>query len=337
MAVRLLDAFSQYFSDGGEVLTDGQLRFLVSGTNDLLDTFSDINLANPNANPLPLLAGGRVPSCFGQNRYYKIQLEYTDGTIIQTFDPVGGSVADGEFGAWNNQVVYNKDQISYYNSKFWRSLANGNQDNEPGVDAGWAEIKFNEVWSSTVAYPINFIVQRSGKLYFAVTATLAGDDPATTPNKWQLYNGLPIWGSGATYAQYERVIYNGYIHVSQQNTNLNHTPSTSGDAWWIPEWMTIPAFNEVLSLSGGGTLTARFAHELNDSSTYTIPAANSVPAKTVFVAGKTDQYKGQNPVVQRSGADVIRFGGGTDTALRFSAPYGHSLRFVSNGSNEWSI
>lgn len=338
MAVRLLDAFSQYFSDGGEVLTDGQVRFLVSGTNDLLDTFSDINLANPNANPLPLLAGGRVPSCFGQNRYYKIQLEYTDGTIIQTFDPVGGPAAEGEFGVWGNATVYNKDQITYYNSKFWRSLANGNQGNEPGVDAGWAEIKFNEGWDSAVAYPINFIVQRSGKLYFSVTATLAGDDPLTTPNKWQLYNGLPIWGAGATYAQYERVIYNGATHVSQQNTNLNHTPTDAGDTWWKPEWQTVDGLTQVKYLSGGGILSPRWDNWITDSLSYSIPAANTVPANTQLVVTKPDKYRTNTPTITPSGGDYFEWSGANDfDGVQLLTSHIEVLKFISNGSNSWRI
>jgi len=339
MAQRLLDAFSQYFSNGGEVLTDGQLRFCVSGgsTSDLLDTFSDINLENPNANPLPLEAGGRVPDCFGYNRYYKIILEFTDGTKIQEFDPVGGPSSGGEFGPWNNELVYNKNQIVTHSNRFWRSVDNGNQGNEPSTTSDWIEIKFIQEYSSSVAYSVGDYATYDGGLYKCVQAA-TGQNPNTAHAYWQRMHNIPHWGSTATYRQYDLAIdSNGVVQVSQQNSNTNHNPVGDSGTWWMPYWATIPNTNTVLSMSGGGTLTARYAHELTDSSTYTLPAANSVPANTILQCFKTDTNRTAQPVVQRAGSDLIQWSGGTDTTYTFDYGYSRSRIFKSNGVDRWRV
>jgi len=233
MAQRLLDAFSQYFSNGGEVLTDGQLRFCISGgsVSQLQDTFSDINLENPNPNPLPLEAGGRVPSCFGSDAYYKIRLEFTDGTLIQEFDPVGGPSSDGELSGWNNELVYNQNQTTYYSNRYWRSVDNGNQGNIPGTTDDWAEIKFIEQYLAGVEYPIHFIVQDSGIIYRSLQATNTGHTPASNPNWWERIGSIPIYSTAATYAQYDLVLSSGDEYQSLQNNNLNHAVTDS--AWWV--------------------------------------------------------------------------------------------------------
>ena len=87
---RFVNPFGQYFDDAGNPLISGQLRFLDSGTNTLANTYSDINLATPNVNPLPLTASGRLPSCFLANKYYKVRLETSAGVLIEERDPVGG-------------------------------------------------------------------------------------------------------------------------------------------------------------------------------------------------------------------------------------------------------
>ena len=341
MTSRLIEAFEQFLNDDGTPIADGQLRFLVAGstgTSAFQDTFSDINLSNPNPNPLPIQATGRIPAVWVPDLFYRIRYERTDGTLIKEVDYVGSPETQGQWGAWNNETVYTIDKIVYYSGKFYRSNTGGNQDNQPDISSEWSELDVPEKYSNTVTFGLHKLVYEAGILYVSMQADNLNHSPSTSHAWWQRVNNIPHWGSTTPYRHYDLAIdSNGVVVVSQQNNNLNHNPVGDSGTWWRPYWQTIQAFNEVLQLTGGGTLTARFSHDLNDSSTYTLPAANSVPAKTVLIAGKTDQFKGQNPVVQCAGSDIIRYGGGTDTAIRFGAPYGHSLKIVSNGSNEWSI
>lgn len=335
---RIIVPLEQFFDDAGDPLIDGLLYFYETGTNTALDTFSDVNLVNVNTNPLPLTAAGRCPNAYGYNRLYRVVLKTSAGVQILQRDNVGSFAAESAFSAWIFDKTYLKSEIVTYGYKYYRSNVDGNIGNAPDSTGQWSELDIPEKYSSTVTYGLHKLVYDAGTLYISAQAGNVGNATATAHAWWQRVNNIPHWGSTSTYRHYDLAIdSNGVVVVSQQNANINHNPVGDSGTWWRPQWQTIAAFNEVLQLSGGGLLTARFTHELNDSSTYTLPLANSVPAKTVLICGKSETFKAQNPVLQRSGSDVIRYGGGTDTELRFSAPYMHSLRFVSNGSNEWSI
>ena len=345
MAQRLLDAFSQYFSNGGEVLTDGQLRFCVSGgsTSDLLDTFSDINLDNPNTNPLPLEAGGRVPDCFGYDQYYKIRLEFTDGTLIQEFDPVGGPASAGEFGPWNNEKVYSKSQIVTSGNRYWRSVDNGNQGHEPSTTSDWAEIKFIEQYLAGVEYPIHFIVQDAGLIYRGLQAANTGHTPASYPDWWELIGSIPKYSTKVTYAQYERSYIGSVVYVSQQNTNLNHDPLTdTAYTWWKPESRinleASPQLTQVKYLSGGGNLFAEWDNWLTDSNSYALPAANTVPANGALVVTKPDKYRTSTPTVTLTGGDYLESSAANDFGgIQLLNTRLEVFKFISNGSNGWRI
>ena len=90
-------------------------------------------------------------------------------------------------------------------------------------------------------------------------------------------------------------------------------------------------------MTGGGALTPFTAHDLTDSSTYTLPRASTVAIGGFIDAVKPEQYKGFQPIVSRSGSDLIRYNGGTDTSVRYTLNYRSGLRYKSNGVDEWSI
>jgi hypothetical protein len=340
MPQRFTNPVIKYTTDTLKTLPGALLYFYENGTSTPKVVYQDVALTTPHTNPVVASSAGNFAPIFLAGTY-RVELKSAAGVTQSGWpvDNVGGEETQGQFDDWSSITSYYEgDLVTGSNGLRYQAKAlQPNLNRDPLTSPTyWQEVRFTSEYNALSTYAVGDWVYYLGNWYKCkVIAT--GQTPSVNSAYWDAEKNLFQWNSTTTYAANAYVFEGDIRYKSMQGTNLNHTPTDAGDAWWIPEWMTIPAFNEVLSLSGGGTLTARFAHELNDSSTYTIPAANSVPAKTVFVAGKTDQYKGQNPVVQRSGSDVIRYGGGTDTSLRFSAPYGHSLRFVSNGSNEWSI
>ena len=91
----------------------------------------------------------------------------------------------------------------------------------------------------------------------------------------------------------------------------------------------------VIPQTGGGTLTALRINELHDGSTYTLPLANSVVINQIITIALPDTFRAFNPVVQRSGADLIRNNSGVHSDFNFSSPT--TVQLTSNGVDEWEI
>jgi hypothetical protein len=87
--------------------------------------------------------------------------------------------------------------------------------------------------------------------------------------------------------------------------------------------------------SGGGTLLADSINEVRDSSTYTIPLANSVPANTTLTVSILDLYKSFTPTAAVSGSDTISYSGGTDTSIVFDSTTSLNLVLISDGVSDW--
>lgn len=339
---RIIDPLDQFFDDAGDPLVNGLLYFYETGTNTPLNTYADVNLTIPNANPLPLTGAGRCPNAYGSNQLYRVVLKTADGVQIMQRDNVGSTGAEGNFTAWNNERTYNYPEIVQYANKFYMSATNGNQDNTPDTATQWIQIRFFNEYEATFSYSADDYVTYNGILYVSVAGSNLGNAPSSNPNKWQKVNGLPVWGNATTYQQYDRVRVGSAVYVSVQNTNLNHDPVTdTAYTWWKPasriDLEANPQLLQIKSLTGGGNLSAEWINAPTDSGTYSLPLANSVPANTVLMVSKRERYRTNTPVVQRSGSDTITASAGTDTALTFDYPYKTDILFTSNGSNTWSI
>lgn len=99
----------------------------------------------------------------------------------------------------------------------------------------------------------------------------------------------------------------------------------------------ITGYNQVEIQTGGGALDLYKSNWITDALTYTLPAANSVPAGTVIQVEQGETYKALEPVISRSSTDLIRYSAGTDTTVTLDSAAPEMLRFISNGTDEWSI
>ena len=92
---RVLGQFVQYFLNDGSVNAGGSVTFYETDLTTLKNTYSDMGLTVPNANPLPLDADGRLSAdCWGSGVYGAV-LKDASGTTIQTLNNVQAGTDPG--------------------------------------------------------------------------------------------------------------------------------------------------------------------------------------------------------------------------------------------------
>lgn len=192
---RVIKAFAQFFDGAGDPLVLGWLEFLASGTtNTQKNTYSDVNLTLPNANPIQLDAEGRCPNVFGQG-IYKVKLYSHDpvtgmpNVLLQEFDNVVadyGSPGAGEnFEEWRYESIYEVNHIVTYNEEYFKSTLSNNEGNTPGLTSTyWEKIDFLRYWNPNVTYRIDDVVVYSGAMYFSLINGNLNNIPFTSPAEW---------------------------------------------------------------------------------------------------------------------------------------------------------
>jgi hypothetical protein len=176
---------TQYEDDAGNPLISGKIFIFESGTTTPKDTFADINLTLLNTNPIILTAAGRQPNVFFSGSI-KAVLTDSDENQIQVIDPIGGEGLEGSFSDWNSLTIYNIPDIVVADDKFYISITDGNQNNDPTTDlTNWTEIKFTRVWNTNETYPLNALVQAiDGSLYKSTIDNNTANDPLTDVVNW---------------------------------------------------------------------------------------------------------------------------------------------------------
>lgn len=298
---RYINPIPQYFTNDGKVLSGGKLYFYKSGTSDPLDTFADSALTIINPNPIILTAAGRTPNVFYEGSA-KVKITDSSDITITELDPVGGEQTAGEWGLWNAFIVYEKGAIVRgADDKFYISIADSNSNNNPTTPSPtyWTEIKNLKVWNTNESYAIGDVVQDS-----------AGS----------------LWKS----------LINGNIaNNPTSDSGTNWIPAISGAK--VPEVATLETRTTTAILQvGGGTLSALRLNRLSDSSTYTLPLANSVSANQWLDVTLPNEFSAFTPTVQRGGSDTITDSVGTDTSILFDSG-AITIRLVSDGVSDWSL
>jgi hypothetical protein len=227
---RFGDLDTQYFDDAGDPLVNGKIYFYESGTTTLKNTFADVNQSIPNTNPVILTAAGRQPNIFFDG-VAKAILTTNSGTQILVRDPVGETATD--FGdEWVATKVYNaNDVVIGSDGVYYRSLVNGNQNNNPVTSTGSWSLLYSVEWNAGITYQEGAVVTYDGEQYQSLQGSNLNQNPSSASSYWVLLSFA--WLSTATYSDGQNVVgTDGILYTSLQNSNTGNDPATS-PAYWV--------------------------------------------------------------------------------------------------------
>lgn len=170
----------QYFTAENKILVGGKVYYFNAGTSTPKTTYSDEDETIPNSHPVILDAAGRLPDVFFTGTAKQI-LKDSDDIQIWERDNVGSVEQISDFNAYSLNISYDAGDIVKFAGGFYLSLQNSNQNNQPNsAFAFWAEVRFIEVYNSTVDYPLGRIIQTSdGNMWKCVNSPNQGNSPST--------------------------------------------------------------------------------------------------------------------------------------------------------------
>ena len=245
---------------------------------------------------------------------------------------------------WDARIPYQTNNRVIYSGALYESLTDDNVNHTPSSSSAyWHQINEENVWNPTVTYGATAIVMCNGVRYHSQQGSNLNQNPTTSQNYWLEEKLHYKWNAGHTYASGDYAYEGELRYVSQQSSNTNHQPSTDTTyTWWKPQSRldleTNAQLIKIKYLSGGGALFAEWDNWLTDSSSYSIPAANTVPANTQLVVTKPDKNRTGTPTITPSGGDYLEWSGANDFAgIQLLTSRIEVLKFVSNGSNGWRI
>jgi hypothetical protein len=220
---------AQYFDDAGDPLSSGKIYFYETGTTTLKDTFSDINQTIANTNPVILTAAGRQPNIFFSGTAKAILVDKNNVQILVR-DPIGQTAS--VFGdGWVATKIYSADAVVLgSDGQYYRSLAAGNQNNDPTSTSGYWTLLYSVEWNAGITYQTGAVVTYNNLQYQSLQNSNLNNNPASVTAYWASI--AFAWLSTRTYAIHENVVgTDGILYTSLQNSNTGNVPASSGSYW----------------------------------------------------------------------------------------------------------
>ena len=264
---------AQYFDDAGDPLSNGKIYFYETGTTTLKDTFSDINQTIANTNPVILTAAGRQPNIFFSGTAKSILVDKNDVQILVR-DPVGQTAS--VFGdGWVATKIYSADAVVLgSDGQYYRSLAAGNQNNDPTSTSGYWTLLYSVEWNSGITYQEGAVVTYDGEQYQSLQNTNLNNNPSSATAYWVLLSFA--WLSTRTYAINENAVgTDGILYTSLQNSNTGNIPASSPTYW-----VGTSAAAAASATAAANSATAAAASETASAASETAAAASEAAAAT---------------------------------------------------------
>lgn len=282
--------FDQYLDDAGDPLVEGKLYFYESGTTTPKTTFADINNSIPNTNPVLLSAAGRQPNIFFDG-VAKVILTDNNDVQIAVRDPAGETATD--FGdEWVATKIYNAvDVVLGSDGVYYRSLVNGNQNNNPVTSTGYWTLLYSVEWNQGITYQVGAMVTYDGEQYQSLQSSNLNQNPSTQTAYWVLLSFA--WLSTATYSLDQNVVgTDGILYTSLQNSNTGNDPATS-PAYWVGTSAAAAASATAAAASAAAALVSENAAATSETnaaaseSAAATSATNSANSATASAASAT--------------------------------------------------
>lgn len=271
---------TQYFDASGDPLVSGKIYFYESGTTTAKTTYADINNTIPNTNPVLLDASGRQPNIFFEG-VAKATLTNSGDTQIVSRDPVGQTATS--FGdEWVSSKIYSaNDVVIASDGQYYRSLAAGNQNNNPVTTSGFWSLLYSVEWNAGINYGLGATVVYETIQYQSIQASNLNHQPDTSGSWW-----VPlefVWSATTTYELNQNVVgTDGILYTSLQATNLNHIPASS-PAWWVGTSAAAAAS----ATAAAGSATAAATSATASATSATAAAGSATTAATEAAASAT--------------------------------------------------
>lgn len=281
---RFGDLDTQYLDNAGDPLVNGKIYFYESGTTTLKTTYADVNSSIPNTNPVILTAAGRQPNIFFDG-VAKAVLTSNSGEQILVRDPVGDTNTD--FGdEWVATKVYSaNDVVRGSDGVYYRSLSNGNQNNNPVTTSGSWTLLYSVEWNVGITYDIGAVVTYDNYQYQSLQAGNVGNQPDVATSYWV---GLEFaWLSTAEYSEGQNAVgTDGVLYTSLQDSNTGNDPATS-PAWWVGT--SAAAAASAVAAAASATASASSATDSANSAILSAASAtDSANSATASASSATD-------------------------------------------------
>jgi hypothetical protein len=310
--------FDQYLDNAGDPLVSGKIYFYESGTTTLKNTYADVNNSIPNANPVILTAAGRQPNVFFDG-VAKAILTNSSDVQIAVRDPVGQT--DTDFGdQWVATKIYTAtDVVLGSNGVFYRSLVNGNQNNNPVTTSGFWTLLYSVEWNAGITYSAGDVVLYGTQQYQSLQNSNLNQNPLTQTAYWV---GLSFaWLATTTYAINQNVVgTDGVLYTSLQNTNINHDPAASA-AWWVgtsaaAAASATAAAGSATAAAGSATAAASSESAAATSATNSANSATAAAASESAAAGSATAAAGS--ATAAAGSATAAASSATDAAASYA-------------------
>lgn len=309
---RFGDLDTQYFDDAGDPLVNGKVYFYESGTTTLKTTYSDVNSSIPNTNPVILTAAGRQPNIFFDG-VAKAVLTTSAGVQILVRDPVGDTNTD--FGdEWVATKVYSaNDVVRGSDGVYYRSLINGNQNNNPVSTEGSWTLLYSVDWNEGITYQVGAMVTYEGEQYQSLQSGNLNQNPSTASSYWVLLSFA--WLATATYAEDQNAVgTDGILYTSLQNGNIGNDPATS-PAYWVGT-SAAAAASAVAAAASAADSASSATDSANSATASASSATDSANSATASASSATDSA---NSATASAGSATASAGSATASAASAAA------------------